>query len=397
MIQILTPANADSLFDSSGRQTEQMTALANHSLNAGIDKYTREDYKGAALEFKRAFGLSPYSDNAADAVKYLAMSHQRLGQPDQAIAAYRLGLQMHPHRDDLQLALGHLCFGQGRTAEAVAAYESAVRLYDNENNRFALGQGYLKAGRHDDAVRQFKQVIQRAPASPNGYFGLGQVYASQKRYGEAVSQFERAVQKDRKFYAGYVEMGYACADKGDWVKAEEIRSFLEHNAKGLAETLGAHIRKKKPPKMMFAWPTSTFAYYLPPKTKVAALSDYLVNANAGQSFSMLLQFNKPMDRASIENPANWTIQRSTASGMGMQYNFGLPVADTETRISPIPISVHYDENRNTALIRFNIYQNASADATIDPSRLEFAFSGIDADGNAMHPKYDQFMGFSGIF
>jgi Tfp pilus assembly protein PilF len=391
------PLTADALFEVTGRQSEQMGVLANQSLSNGIEKYIRKDFKGAVLDFKRAFGLAPYSDYAVDAVKYLALSHQGLGQNAKAIQAYRQGLDIHPDRDDLQLALGNLLFAEGRIAEAVKAYETAVRLYDDDNNRFALGQGYLKAGNHDDAARQFQKIIQRSPSSPNGHFGLGQTFAARRLYSDAIDHFERAVQKDREFYAGYAELGYAYADKGDLGKAEEIRDFLENKNKTWSETLAGYIRKKTPPKIMFALTAGTFPHYFPPKTRVAALNDYLNTANAGRSFTVLFQFNKPMDRDSIENPGNWTICRSIGNGPGTQYNFGLPVPATESRIAPFPDSVFYDENNQTALVRFTLHQNDTADATIDPSRIEFSFRGIDADGNAMHPKYDQFTGFSGSF
>ena len=396
-MDLTTPITADALFAFTGRQSEQMGVLANQSLGNGIEKYIKKDFKGAVLDFKRAFGLAPYSDYAVDAVKYLALSHQGLGQDDKAIEVYQLGLNVHPDRDDLQLALGNLFFAEGRISEAVKAYETAVRLYDDDNNRFALGQGYLKAGNHDDAARQFQKLIQRSPSSPNGYFGLGQTCAARRLYSEAIDLFERAVQKDRDFFAGYAELGYAYADKGDLDKAEEIRDFLENKNRAWAETLAGYIRKKTPPRIMFALAAGTFPYYFPPKTRVAALNDYLNTANASRSFTVLFQFNKPMDRESIENPRNWTICRSTGNGPGTQYNFGLPVPATESRVAPFPASVFYDENNQTALVRFTIHQNAAADATIDPSRLEFAFRGIDADGNAMHPKYDQFTGFSGSF
>jgi len=396
-MDILEPSLAENLFTFAQNRSAQLTTLANQSLNKGIDKYINKDYKGAALEFKRAFGLDPYSEYSVDAIKYLAMTHLKLNEPDKAIEAYRQGLQIHPDRDDLQIALGNIHFGEGRTGEAITAYEAAVRIYDDVNNRFALGQGYLKAGRNDDAARQFQKIIQASPGSPNGYFGLAQTHAARKEYSEAISLFERALQKDKKFYDAYAEMGYAYADAGDMVQAEKMKALLEEKDEGLAETLGEYIKKKTPPKILFAWGTSSFSYFLPPKTQVAALNDYMANANASQSFSMELQFNKAMDREAVENPLNWSIRRSIGNGPGMEYNHGLGVPDTEAQISPYPTDVYYDEKNYTALVRFTISQNASANATIDPSHMVFSFKGLDADGNTMNPKYDQYMGFSGSF
>lgn len=394
-MDVLTPVFTEDLFSSATNQGLQMETLANQSLGNGINKYMEEDFKGAAQEFKRAFGLAPFSDYSVDAARYLAMAYLKMDDTDKAIDAYKQGLELHPGRDDLQLALGNLLLGEGRHGEAIEAYEEAVRIWDDASNRFSLGQGYFHSGRYADAETQFEKVIQMNPEGQNGYFGLGQAYAAQKKYPQAIEQFERAIQKNKEFYDAYAEMGYTYADAGNLTEAEEIKDLLEYKEPGLADTLGKYINKVTDPKIMFAWTSGTFQFYLPPKTEVSALSDYLANADSSQSFSMVFQFNKDMDRESVENPLNWTIKRSQGHGPANDYNYGLGIADTEVRISPYPTDVYYDEKYFSATVRFTIRQNAAADGTIDPSHIEFGFNGLDADGNTMHPKYDQFMGFSG--
>jgi tetratricopeptide (TPR) repeat protein len=388
---------ADALFTATSNQASQLESLSNQALSNGIDKYMEKDYKGAALEFRRALGLAPYSEFAIDATKHLAQTYLRLDDTDKAIDTYKQTLKMMPQRDDLHIALGNLLIAEGRTGEAIESYEAAVRVYDDAVNRFSLGQAYLKAGRYDDAESQFRKVIQKEPKSTNGYFGLGQSYAAQKKYSEAIQEFERALEQDNSFWDAYAEMGFTYADAGDTDKAEEIKDLLEFKDSDLAQLLDAYINKTAKPKLMFAWGDSSFPYFLPAKTPVSDLGDYLTTANASQSVSMVFQFNKAMDREEIENPLNWSIQRASGHGPGYDYNFGLPIADTEVRISPLPTDIYYDEKIKTATVRFTIYQNATVDGTIDPSHIEFTFKGKDADGNSMDPMYDQFMGFSGHF
>lgn len=396
-MDLLTPITAENFFDSFSSQSDQLSTLSKQALNSGIDKYMDKDYKGAAKEFKRAFGLDPYSDYAVDAAKYQAMSHLKLGETEKAIKAYQGVLEMQPDRDDMQIALGNLYFKEGRTGEAIEAYESAVRIYDDVTNRYSLGQAYLNAGRYDDAKNQFEKVIKMDPSIANGYFGLGQTLAAQKKYPEAIEQLERSMEKRDEFWDAYAEIGYTYADAGEIDKAKEIQNELEYKDESLATLLDEYISKKTQPKMLFAWGDSSFPYYLRPKSQVSALNDYLANANSSHTFSIMFQFNKDMDRDEIENVTNWSIKRSTANGPGMDYNFGLAVPDTETRISPYPLDVYWDEDNYTATLRFTIYQNADANATIDPSHIEFSYNGKDADGNTMDPKYDQYMGFSGSF
>lgn len=390
-------ATPDAVFETIYDQTNQMAGLAQQSLSNGIQRYMDGNYKGAAEDFKRAFGLDPFSSYAEDAVKYQVMSYQKLGETDKAINAYKKLLEVQPDLDTAQVALGNLYFGEGRTAEAIQSYEEAVRIYDDATNRFSLGQAYLKAGRYDDAATQFEKVTKADPTSPNGNFGLGQTYAAQKKYDEAVEQFERALEKDDEFYDALAEIGFTYADAGEVEKAEAIQSDLTYKDESLAGILGSYIHKKAQPKMLSAWYDSTFQFNAYPGTSVAGLSDYLAHANGSQTFNMIFQFSKDMDRESVETLTNWNIQRSTGNGPGLNYNNGLPVPETEVNLSSMPVNVYWDEDKFTATVQFTVNQNENIDGTIDPSHIVFSFKGVDADGNEMHTDYDQFMGFSGSF
>jgi tetratricopeptide (TPR) repeat protein len=389
---------SDNLFSANAKHGTQMETLANQALSGGIDRYMAKDYEGAAKDFKRAFGLSPYSDFAFNATKYLSLSYLQLDQPEKAIEAYQTAINVNPTDDRLQLELGNVLFGEAHYGEAIEAYEAAVRLYDDSNNRFALGQAYLKTERFHDAQNQFEKIIQYGGNfSRNGYYGLAQAYKGQKRYDEAIAQLEIAVSKDRDFYSAYEEMGYTYADAGELDKAKEIRSFLGSKAPDSALLLSKYISKATQPKIMFAYANSTFKYFSKPNSSLAILDDYLANAGASKTLTMEFQFNKEMDRESIENVLNWSIERSTESTPGSQYNWGLSVPETEVSIARHPTGVYYDETRQTALLRFDITQNSDADGTIDPSHIVFSFAGKDRDGNEMHEQYDQYMGFSGSF
>lgn len=389
---------SDNLFSATGNHATQMDTLASQALSNGIDRFMAEDFEGAAKDFKRAYGLSPYSSFAFEATKYMAMSYQRLDQPEKAIAAYQQAIDVSPTDDRLQLELGNLLFGQERYGEAIEAYEAAVRLYDDSNNRFSLGQAYLKAERFADAEHQFEKVIQYGgDFSRNGYYGLAQAYKGQKQFDAAIGQLEIAISKDKDFFSAYEEMGYTYADAGNLDKAEEIRDFLERKAPGSALLLDQYISKATQPKIMFAYASSTFKYFSIPRSNLQVLDDYLANADASKTFTMEFQFNKEMDRESIENRFNWTIQRSSETEPGMQYNWGLPIPDTEISIAIHPQDIYYDADKRTALLRFSVTQNSDADGTIDASHLVFSYSGKDTDGNEMHQEWDQYMGFTGSF
>jgi tetratricopeptide (TPR) repeat protein len=367
--------------------------LANNALSKGIDLYTRQDYEGAIKEFRRSIGLAPNSSYSTDAASYMANAYLALGDTQGAIKAYDDALKRSPNRDDIAISLGNVYFAEENYDEAIKAYEKAVSVWPSSSNHYALGQAYMNAGRYSDADNEFNTVLRMDPYQPNGNYGLGLNFSRQGRYEDAILQFKEAIRLDGKFYDGYAELGYAYADLGEIDQAQRIVDNLEQVESDLADTLSRYIYKVK---FMFAYADTGFNYQMPWKTPLSALDSYLATANAEKTFTMKFQFDKEMDRESVENVLNWSIGRSTQSGPGQAYNFGRPIPDTEATLPPFPEHVYYDADNLTATVYFTLRQNGAADGTIDTAHMEFKFSGEDAYGHKMDPQYDQFMGFSGI-
>jgi len=388
---------SDSLFSATLTQSNGLESLANAALQRGIDAYTNQDYEGAVKEFKRSVGLGRSSSFAADAAQYLAMTYLKLEDPENAIKAYKSALQVDPYRDDIHVKLGNLYFSQEKYENARAEYAEAVRLNPTPVNRYSLGQAYIELGRYSDAETQYSEIQRLAPQEAGGYLGMGLTYSRQDKHEEAIRQFRQAISRDEKLYDAYAQLGYSYADMGDMESAQNIVDTLEGiDQAALADTLSRYMYKVDPPKMMFAQSTSTFSFSLGKGMPLVALNSYLANPNASKTLSIQIQFDKEMDRDSIENPLNWQISRATGQGPGQAYNFGLPISPNEAKLPSIPSAVTWDEENLTASVYFTVTQNAASNATIDPSHVEFKFSGKDIYGLKMNPKFDQFSGFNDV-
>lgn len=386
------------LFTSSAAQSAQLESLSQGALSKGIDLYMRKDYEGAVREFKRSIGLgrSIRSPFTVDAAHYMANAHKKLGQHDKALEAYRTAIEIDDQREDSHVYLGNLCIAMERFGDAEKAYAAAVELNPSDNNHFSLGQAYMLNGRYRQAEQQFNKVLSIDREKPNGNFALGQLYSREKRYDEAVAQFDRAIEKQPDFYDAHAEKGYALADAGRIEEAREIVTLLENADQDLATMLEIYLNKVEPPRIEFAYGTSSFFYKMPPRSKVSALDDYLANANTSKQFFIEFQFGKKMDISSVMNRFNWQITRSQGAGTGEQYNFGLSVPETEASVALFPDRIAYDPVNYAARVYLTISQNATADATIDPSHLTFKFSGKDASGIPMDENADEFNGYSRV-
>ena len=394
-MSLFDAVSSSDLFTATSQRSAQLESLAGNALKSAIDKYMSKDYKGAVRDFQRSIGLAPNSSNSVDAANYMAQAHLQLGDTENAIKAYKTGIRLNPYRDDTHIQLANLYFAEGRQEEAVKEYNEAVHLNPSAGNYYSLGQGYLGTGQYGAAETQFSKVISLQPRDPAGYYGLGQAYSQQERFEDALSQFKMAILKDDKFNNAYAEMGYTYADMGMNEEAQAQVDFLENADPSLASSVSRYMYKVDSPKIMYAQAESTFGYSLASGISLVALDSYLATADASKSFTMIFQFDKQMDRESVESLANWQISRSAQSGAGQTYNFNLPVPETEVTPHPIPENVYWDQTKMTATVTFRITQNSTANGTIDPSHIEFKFSGKDVYGNSMDADFDQFMGFSG--
>ena len=377
-------------------QPAQLETLSNNALSNGIDLYVKEDYKGAVKEFKRSIGLAPTSEYSSAASNYMANAYLKLDDMDNAIKTYKAAIKLNPLDDASYIKLGNLYFSEKKYVEAEQEYGEAVKINPDAVNYYSLGQAHLATGRLGDAENVFNKVKNLAPENTNGVYGLGLVRSKQGRFDDAVTFFEDAIRKKKDFYDAYAEIGYAYADMGLMDDAQEMVDFLENKDSGLADTLSRYMYKVDPPKIEFPFFSSSFKYTMPRNTSLADLDSYLEAPGTSKSFTMEFMFSKEMDKASVENKFNWSIKRSTQSGPGQAYNFGMPINSTEVNIALLPNNVFYDEESLTAVVTFAIKQNEAGDGTIDPSHIEFKFNGNDSFGLKMDPKGDQFTGFSGV-
>ncbi len=392
---LTSTVDSSSLFVTSDQST--LEQLGTNAIQNGINLYQAGDYKEAAESFARGINIAPQADYTADAAKYMASSYLKIDETENAIKAYKRGIELNAYNTDLRLDLANLYFSQDRYNEAETHYSDAVVIDPSAENIFSLGQLYLKQEDYSKSKEQFNKVISLAPESGAGYYGLGLVYSKMDDYEDAVEQFEKATDLDDEMAEAYAELGYTYADKGDMDKAQEIYEILEELDENYADTLNRYMYKVEKPKFEFVSSmSSTFNWNFSAKTNVATLDDYLINANVSKKFTMVVQFGKEMDTVSIQNRFNWDISRATSENRTEMYNFGLSIPDTEAEISAFPDRIIYDSSAMQATVTFTINQNSTADATIDPSHLVFKFAGKDVNGLAMDPEADEFSGYAGI-
>lgn len=396
-MSLISAAVVDSLFNAIPHSQGQYDSLSNYALTRGIDLYTNSDYAGAVKEFRRAIGLSSFSDNAAKAYDFMARAYLMNGNTDAAIKTYKEAIRIYPTRDTFRVSLGDIYYKQGLLPEAEAEYTAAIKLNSNSpDSRYALGQVYLNSEKYSEAEAEFKKVISLSPGSTIGYYGLGQTYRTTGDYKDAIAQLEKAVTLDRSFDNGFLELGYTYADMGDLDNANAIADTLAVKGSSSGGELRDYIYQITAPKFLMAYSTNAFKNSMGPGTPVSSLDSTLSVSGAEKSFTMRFAFTKEMDPVSVQNSFNWGISRASGTNAGGAYNWGMSIPPAEASIGAIPVGIIYDPEAFSADVTFKVAQNAAGNATIDPSHILFRFYGKDAYGKAMDLTADEYSGISEI-
>ncbi|NTX00034.1 MAG: tetratricopeptide repeat protein [Geobacteraceae bacterium] len=357
-----------------------------------------------------------------------AATYWSANKTDEAIKEFRKVLAFDPQNTDAYASLGKIYQAKGNTTEAIKYFKTAVQLdrtsVTAHNN---LGNAYLQAKQYTDAEKEFKISAKMDPINPLADYTLGILYTQTERFGEAEAQFnkvakvsprdgnvpyslgvlynkmgrpedaviklEKALRLKSDFPAANYELGAAYVKLGETEKAAEQLSILDTKQSSLANDLGYILNK---PKIVYmdAANNRGFNQLLGPRTPLWMLDPTLLAIpGASKKVSVAIQFNNEMDIASVMNPANWEISRAKSTEGGY-YNNSMPTNSREVSIPKRPFSVTYDPESGQASVTFTVQQNATGDATIDPSHLVFKFSGTDASGRQMDSAGDQVDGYS---
>ncbi len=107
----------------------------------------------------------------------LAEIELQIGDAEQAERWARKVIAAQPHHAEGYLVLGEALESQGRTQDAVAAYEAAARINPNETaSLVALAQISEAAGHLDEAERRYQEALDSNAPSADAALRLAALY-----------------------------------------------------------------------------------------------------------------------------------------------------------------------------------------------------------------------------
>ena len=225
-------------------------------LNYGIALLLNKQYNEAAAVLENTLTVIDDTESTARNTTEIAdlkvQSHYNLGlacyhdgKTGQAITAYQTAIQLEPNFADAYGGLGIIYWRSGDIDVAIRHCQKAIKIAP-ENIEFHknLTQIYWQKGMYDRAAIGYRIILELNPSDENALHHLGIILLSKQEYDEAVSCFQKVLQINPDNMLTHGALGTAYYKLGETDRAiHEFREVLRldpqnQNAREMLKRLG---------------------------------------------------------------------------------------------------------------------------------------------------------------
>ena len=155
----------------------------------------------------------------AQAYRQLAEAQSGDGKTADAVAAYYKAAELDPQNPEIARGLGMCAMSGGLYAEAAAAYDRVLKLAPLDvDAQKQLGWLNLKLERYPVAIQHYETVTDSLGTADRYY--LAQAYAKDNKVDRAIELFRQVAAADPSTYKGvYCNMAYAYYDASKYQRA----------------------------------------------------------------------------------------------------------------------------------------------------------------------------------
>ncbi len=172
----------------------------------GLAYYYERLYEDAIFELRRAIKLNPANTNARFNLKTIrtrlehfnaAKAYSRSGDRRQAIAEYRIAIDLDPRFIEARHRLGAELHAAGENAAALKELRRAESISPSYRKAheilFTEGQTLLALGRDDEAFRSFSRAVESKPGFAAAHNEIGKIQLKRGDSAAAVNTFIKAI------------------------------------------------------------------------------------------------------------------------------------------------------------------------------------------------------------
>ena len=153
----------------------------------------------------------------------LGILHNRLGyvyesegRHAEAIAEYRTAIALRPYYYVAHYNLGVALNENGNSDEAYQHFQTVLQLRpDDVNAMYAMGIILASKGQLDDATALFQKILKLKPDFAGAYYQTGVVLGRKGQMDEAMAQYQEALKYNPDLVEAHNSLGVALARKGN--------------------------------------------------------------------------------------------------------------------------------------------------------------------------------------
>jgi serine/threonine protein kinase/tetratricopeptide (TPR) repeat protein len=145
----------------------------------------------------------------------------RKGDPDQALAAWRVATRLEPRFAAAYSNIGAALLAKGADHQTVAAYyRKAIALEpDFAAAHYNLGNLLAAKGSYDDAIAEYRETIRLEPKFATAYNNLGNALSRKGAVNEALEAYRKAIQLQPDLVKAHINLGLTLKEQGQFGEA----------------------------------------------------------------------------------------------------------------------------------------------------------------------------------
>jgi tetratricopeptide (TPR) repeat protein len=153
----------------------------------------------------RAIGSLPARERANDVAESsyrTGLDSLWLGNYDNALSYFETAANRNPRRADAWVQVGYCKVKQGKSVEAIRAYQHALELKPNsEEIHNKLGDAFYYAGRLSEAIASYSRAATLRPDNAESHYNLAVAYFESGNEALAFTEAKILRQLDEKLYS----------------------------------------------------------------------------------------------------------------------------------------------------------------------------------------------------
>lgn len=210
----------DGDYAKAGHALDRALALKPDSVDAlylQAESCARE--KKTLQAFQLLFKARKLAPQNTDVIYLLARLSMNLAYYSDAIPLLEEGVKIAPKQPDLHAALGECYYGAGKIEDALNQFRLLIQLDPSASSYAFMGLFYLHQGQFSEAQRYFKMGLEKSPGDPQCLYNLGTIADKQGDFAQGEQYLKQALKAQPDYDDALYELASAKIERGQFAQA----------------------------------------------------------------------------------------------------------------------------------------------------------------------------------